>query len=221
VNRNTTISRICSAVASRTLSRLRDRRRAAPLAAGIRHRRSDEGVAPQGGALGREARRHSGFVGRYGFSGSDWHQPIGHSHYLGLAPVLPCRGSSAPKGDPRRVRADPERVLRIRPFGSPTAYLAVPRVPKVGVVGDGRVTRTTAVVEPSAEQSPQAASLDEARLTATRERRAHSFAWHAQWFARTPRPRWRISSRVHTPRPWTVNGCRTSCTETRRHLARS
>jgi predicted 2-oxoglutarate/Fe(II)-dependent dioxygenase YbiX len=33
------------------------------------------------------------------------------------------------------------------------------------------------VVEPSAEQSPQAASLDEARLTATRERRAHSFAW--------------------------------------------
>ena len=44
------------------------------------------------------SRRHLNFVGSYGLGGSDWHQPNGHSHYLGLAPVPRCRGSSASEG---------------------------------------------------------------------------------------------------------------------------
>jgi hypothetical protein len=54
--------------------------------------------ALQGGSLGREARRHLSFVGRYGLGGLGRAPAHCHSHYLGLAPVLRCRGSSAPEG---------------------------------------------------------------------------------------------------------------------------
>jgi len=58
--------------------------------------------------IGWASRRHLSFVGRYGLGGSDWHQPNGHSHYLGLAPGLRYRGSSAPE-----VLLSPARSLGI------------------------------------------------------------------------------------------------------------